>query len=176
MPTSALVSSPLEQEEPLSRGFDRRHVSVGNHLTRALHLGRWPRCLIPGFYRASWQRAKSRARCRRSPYTHSVHPQSMALQSGDHLNVASFYTSSRLYYIAWEVYVWSTSCPPLTRRLLPSPRHEFLMRYWPQRVQVPVVHKDSDVGVDIFRHRSKTNLKVKALDVVQLSGPSRKVL
>ena len=36
----ALSSSPVEQEEPLSRGFDRRHVSVGNHLTRALHLGR----------------------------------------------------------------------------------------------------------------------------------------
>jgi hypothetical protein len=129
--TSALGSSPVEQEEPLSIEGDRRHVSVGNHLTRALLLGRWPRCLIPGFLQGLMAAGqKSRPVSTQSIYSLGASPiNGSSIRESPQCGI--LYTSSRLYYIAWEVYVWSASCPPLAGRLFPSPRHEFLMRYWP---------------------------------------------
>ena len=48
---AALGGSPRETEDdlPLEAEVNRRDVSVGVHLTRSLHLGRWPRSLAPGF-------------------------------------------------------------------------------------------------------------------------------
>ena len=48
---SALGGSPndRDEEEELSVEVNRRDIRVGNHLTRSLHLGKWPRSLAPGF-------------------------------------------------------------------------------------------------------------------------------
>ena len=48
---SALGGSPSErdEEEELSIEVNRRDIRVGGHLTRSLHLGKWPRSLAPGF-------------------------------------------------------------------------------------------------------------------------------
>ena len=48
---SALGSPPAEtdEEKPVEVEMGRRDVRVGGHLTRSLHLGKWPRSLAPGF-------------------------------------------------------------------------------------------------------------------------------
>ena len=48
---AALGGSPAEFDEgrAVEVEINRRHVRVGSHLTRSLHLGRWPRSLTPGF-------------------------------------------------------------------------------------------------------------------------------
>ena len=48
---SALGGSPNERDEEaeLEVEINRRDIRVGNHLTRSLHLGKWPRSLAPGF-------------------------------------------------------------------------------------------------------------------------------
>ena len=48
---SALGGSPAEMDEetPVPVEVNRRDVRVGGHLTRSLHLGKWPRSLSPGF-------------------------------------------------------------------------------------------------------------------------------
>ena len=48
---SALGGSPTEIDEDASAEIEvnRRDVKVRDHLTRSLHLGRWPRSLSPGF-------------------------------------------------------------------------------------------------------------------------------
>ena len=48
---SALGGSPNERDEDseLSIEINRRDIRVGGHLTRSLHLGKWPRSLAPGF-------------------------------------------------------------------------------------------------------------------------------
>ena len=48
---SALGGSPQEVDEdaPLEVEINRRHLRIGGHLTRSLHLGKWPRTLAPGF-------------------------------------------------------------------------------------------------------------------------------
>ena len=48
---SALGGSPDDrnEDEELSVGINRRDIRVGDHLTRSLHLGKWPRSLAPGF-------------------------------------------------------------------------------------------------------------------------------
>ena len=48
---SALGGSPndRDEEEELSVEVNRRYIRVGGHLTRSLHLGKWPRSLAPGF-------------------------------------------------------------------------------------------------------------------------------
>ena len=48
---SALGGSPTDRDEDaeLAVEINRRDVRVGNHLTRSLHLGKWPRSLAPGF-------------------------------------------------------------------------------------------------------------------------------
>ena len=48
---SALGGTPGEREEdePVEVEVGRRDVRVGGHLTRSLHLGKWPRSLAPGF-------------------------------------------------------------------------------------------------------------------------------
>ena len=48
---SALGGSPKEVDEdaPLEVEINRRHLRIGGHLTRSLHLGKWPRTLAPGF-------------------------------------------------------------------------------------------------------------------------------
>ena len=48
---SALGSSPNERDEDaeLAVEINRRDIRVGGHLTRSLHLGKWPRLLAPGF-------------------------------------------------------------------------------------------------------------------------------
>ena len=48
---SALGGSPNERDEDaeLAVEIDRRDIRVGGHLTRSLHLGKWPRLLAPGF-------------------------------------------------------------------------------------------------------------------------------
>ena len=48
---SALGGSPKEVDEdaPLEVEIHRRHLRIGGHLTRSLHLGKWPRTLAPGF-------------------------------------------------------------------------------------------------------------------------------
>ena len=48
---SALGGSPSERDEDseLEVEVNRRDIRVGNHLTRSLHLGKWPRSLAPGF-------------------------------------------------------------------------------------------------------------------------------
>ena len=48
---SALGGSPREIDEDaaVEVEFSRREIRVGDHFTRSLHLGRWPRSLSPGF-------------------------------------------------------------------------------------------------------------------------------
>ena len=48
---SALGGSPQEADEdaPVNVEIHRRHLRIGGHLTRSLHLGKWPRTLAPGF-------------------------------------------------------------------------------------------------------------------------------
>ncbi len=48
---SALGGTPAEpdEDEPVEVEMGRRDVRVGGHLTRSLHLGKWPRSLSPGF-------------------------------------------------------------------------------------------------------------------------------
>ena len=48
---SVLGGSPndRDEEEELSVEVNRRDIRVGGHLTRSLHLGKWPRSLAPGF-------------------------------------------------------------------------------------------------------------------------------
>ena len=48
---SALGGSPNERDEDseLSIEVNRRDIRIGGHLTRSLHLGKWPRSLAPGF-------------------------------------------------------------------------------------------------------------------------------
>ena len=48
---SALGGSPNERDEDaeLAVEINRRDIRVGGHLTRSLHLGKWPRSLAPGF-------------------------------------------------------------------------------------------------------------------------------
>ena len=48
---SALGGSPNERDgdEELSVEVNRRDIRIGGHLTRSLHLGKWPRSLAPGF-------------------------------------------------------------------------------------------------------------------------------
>ena len=48
---AALGGSPSEfdEEDPVEVEIGRRDVRVGGHLTRSLHLGKWPRSLAPGF-------------------------------------------------------------------------------------------------------------------------------
>ena len=48
---SALGGSPNDRDEgeELSVEVNRRDIRVGDHLTRSLHLGKWPRSLAPGF-------------------------------------------------------------------------------------------------------------------------------
>ena len=47
----ALGGSPNERDEDkeLEVEVNRRDIRIGNHLTRSLHLGKWPRSLAPGF-------------------------------------------------------------------------------------------------------------------------------
>ncbi len=51
---SALGGSPREFDEaqPTEVGVNRREIRVGDRLVRALHLGKWPRSLAPGFLQA----------------------------------------------------------------------------------------------------------------------------
>ncbi len=51
---SALGGSPREIDEatPTEVTVNRREVRVGDRLARALHLGKWPRSLAPGFLQA----------------------------------------------------------------------------------------------------------------------------
>ena len=48
---AALGGSPTEfdEESPVEVEIGRRDVRIGGHLTRSLHLGKWPRSLAPGF-------------------------------------------------------------------------------------------------------------------------------
>ena len=48
---SALGGSPNDhdEDEELVVEINRRDIRVGDHLTRSLHLGKWPRSLAPGF-------------------------------------------------------------------------------------------------------------------------------
>ena len=48
---SALGGSPTDRDEDvkLEVEINRRDIRVGGHLTRSLHLGKWPRSLAPGF-------------------------------------------------------------------------------------------------------------------------------
>ena len=48
---SALGGSPndRDEEEEVSVEVNRRDIRIGGHLTRALHLGKWPRSLAPDF-------------------------------------------------------------------------------------------------------------------------------
>ena len=48
---AAVGGSPSEFDEdaPVEVEVNRREVRVGGHLTRSLHLGKWPRSLSPGF-------------------------------------------------------------------------------------------------------------------------------
>ena len=49
--SAALGGSPSEfdEESPVEVEVNRRDARVGGHLTRSLHLGKWPRSLAPGF-------------------------------------------------------------------------------------------------------------------------------
>ena len=51
---SALGGSPREIDEdaPTEVTVNRREVNIGDRLVRALHLGKWPRSLAPGFLQA----------------------------------------------------------------------------------------------------------------------------
>ena len=48
---SALGGSPneLDEEEEWEVEVNRRDIRIGGHLVRSLHLGKWPRSLVPGF-------------------------------------------------------------------------------------------------------------------------------
>ena len=48
---SALGGTPAEpdEDEPVEVEVNRRDIRVGGHVTRSLHLGKWPRSLAPGF-------------------------------------------------------------------------------------------------------------------------------
>ncbi len=48
---STLGGSPADRDEdaPVEVTANRRELRVGAHLVRSLHLGRWPRSLVPGF-------------------------------------------------------------------------------------------------------------------------------
>ncbi len=48
---SALGGSPreIDEETDIEVTVNRRDIRAGDHLTRSLHLGRWPRSLAPGF-------------------------------------------------------------------------------------------------------------------------------
>ena len=48
---SALGGSPNDHDEyeELVVEINRRDIRIGDHLTRSLHLGKWPRSLAPGF-------------------------------------------------------------------------------------------------------------------------------
>ncbi len=54
MLASALGGSPSDrsENEAVEVTVNRREMRVGDHLTRSLHLGRWPRALAPGFLQA----------------------------------------------------------------------------------------------------------------------------
>ena len=49
--SAALGGTPAEMDEDkhVEVEISRRHIRIGRHLTRSLHLGRWPRSLAPGF-------------------------------------------------------------------------------------------------------------------------------
>ena len=49
--SAALGGSPIERNEDseLEVEINRRDILIGGHLTRSLHLGKWPRSLAPGF-------------------------------------------------------------------------------------------------------------------------------
>ena len=49
--SAALGGSPSEYDEdaPIEVEVNRRDMRIGGHLTRSLHLGKWPRSLAPGF-------------------------------------------------------------------------------------------------------------------------------
>ena len=49
--SAALGGSPAEYDEeaPVEVEINRRDMRIGGHLTRSLHLGKWPRSLAPGF-------------------------------------------------------------------------------------------------------------------------------
>ena len=49
--SSALGGSPreIDEETAVEVEFSRREITVGGHLARSLHLGKWPRSLSPGF-------------------------------------------------------------------------------------------------------------------------------
>ena len=49
--SAALGGSPVEfdEEQPIEVEINRRDMRIGAHLTRSLHLGKWPRSLAPGF-------------------------------------------------------------------------------------------------------------------------------
>ena len=49
--SATLGGSPVERDETqeMEVEVNRRDIQVGNHLTRSLHLGKWPRSLAPGF-------------------------------------------------------------------------------------------------------------------------------
>ncbi|MYD36327.1 MAG: DUF87 domain-containing protein [Dehalococcoidia bacterium] len=51
---SAVGGSPKEvaDEEPLEVEIRQKEIRIGNALVRSLHLGKWPRALIPGFLQA----------------------------------------------------------------------------------------------------------------------------
>ena len=48
---SALGGTPRDMDEdmPVDVEINRRDVRIGGHVTRSLHLGKWPRSLAPGF-------------------------------------------------------------------------------------------------------------------------------
>ena len=50
----ALGGSPrdMDEDEPVEVEINRRDLRIGPRLTRSLHLGRWPRTLVPGFLQA----------------------------------------------------------------------------------------------------------------------------
>ena len=50
----ALGGSPrdINEDEPVEVEVNRRDLRIGPRLTRSLHLGRWPRTLVPGFLQA----------------------------------------------------------------------------------------------------------------------------
>ena len=50
----ALGGSPrdMDEDKPVEVEINRRDLRIGDRLTRSLHLGRWPRTLVPGFLQA----------------------------------------------------------------------------------------------------------------------------
>ena len=49
--SAALGGSPsdIDEEQPVEVEVSRRDIRIGGHVTRSLHLGKWPRSLAPGF-------------------------------------------------------------------------------------------------------------------------------